>query len=182
MDEHDDLDKELSKQPPAEGVRIIRADEAQAALDAGHAEGRRPGDAPRYGDVPPPPPSGPRPAHRFPLPDSVDPSEVAPRPPIRIDEVRAAASRRIRETGMAASEEGRAPVDDHFGEFDDRWGPPSTPMSRDRRERTRFEPAGGGHHRPRRFGSRTAALDRSANGPDASSAPEPGGRGRPSGG
>jgi phosphatidate cytidylyltransferase len=145
MDEHDDLDKELSKQPPAEGVRIIRADEAQAALDAGHAEGRRPGDAPRYGDVPPPPPSGPRPAHRFPLPDSVDPSEVAPRPPIRIDEVRAAASRRIRETGMAASEEGRAPVDDHFGEFDDRWGPPSTPMSRDR---AGDDPFGSGHKAP----------------------------------
>jgi phosphatidate cytidylyltransferase len=129
MDEQDDLDKELSKQPPAEGVRIIRADEAQAALDAGQAEGRRPGDAPRYGDAPPPPPAGPRPAHRFPLPDSVDPASVAPRPPVRIDEIRAAASRRIRETGMAAAE-GAPPADDqHFADTDDRWGPAASHMS-----------------------------------------------------
>ena len=53
---------------PAEGVRIIRADEAQAALDAGEAAGRRPDDQLRFGDVPPAP-SGPRPPHRFPLPD-----------------------------------------------------------------------------------------------------------------
>ena len=39
---------------PAEGVRIIRADEAQAALDAGEATGRRPDDELRFGDVPPP--------------------------------------------------------------------------------------------------------------------------------
>ena len=52
---------------PAEGVRIIRADEAQAALDAGEAAGRRPDDELRFGDVPPAP-SGPRPPHRFPLP------------------------------------------------------------------------------------------------------------------
>jgi phosphatidate cytidylyltransferase len=66
---------------PAEGVRIIGAEEAATALESGHASGRRPEDAPRYGDVPPPPPAGPRPAHRFPLPDSVDPSEMA-RPPL----------------------------------------------------------------------------------------------------
>jgi phosphatidate cytidylyltransferase len=65
---------------PAEGVRIIRAEEAQAALDAGEAAGRRPEDELRFGDVPPVP-EGPRPAHRFPLPDSVDPAEaVALRP------------------------------------------------------------------------------------------------------
>jgi CDP-diglyceride synthetase len=71
---------------PAEGVRIIKAEEAQAALDAGEAAGRRPDDQLRFGDVPPVP-QGPRPAHRFPLPDSVDPAEavslppLAPRPP-----------------------------------------------------------------------------------------------------
>lgn len=82
MDEHDDRDDLLSERPSTEGVRIIRAEEAQAALEAGQAAGRRPDDVPRFGDVPPPP-SGPRPAHRFPLPESVDPSSVAPRPPVR---------------------------------------------------------------------------------------------------
>ena len=66
---------------PAEGVRIIRADEAQAALDAGEAAGRRPDDELRFGDVPPAPP-GPRPPHRFPLPDSVDPAGAVPLPPL----------------------------------------------------------------------------------------------------
>jgi phosphatidate cytidylyltransferase len=66
---------------PAEGVRIIRADEAQAALDAGEAAGRRPDDELRFGDVPPTPP-GPRPPHRFPLPDSVDPAGAVPLPPL----------------------------------------------------------------------------------------------------
>ncbi len=65
---------------PAEGVRIIRADEAQAALDAGEAAGRRPDDELRFGDVPPAP-SGPRPPHRFPLPISVDPADAVPLPP-----------------------------------------------------------------------------------------------------
>jgi len=66
---------------PAEGVRIIPADEAQAALDAGEAAGRRPDDELRFGDVPPAP-QGPRLPHRFPLPDSVDPAVAVPRPPI----------------------------------------------------------------------------------------------------
>jgi len=77
---------------PTEGVRIIRADEAQAALDAGEAAGRRPDDELRFGDVPPAPP-GPRPPHRFPLPDSVDPAGAVPLPPLavpmRADEPRA---------------------------------------------------------------------------------------------
>ena len=65
-----------------EGVRIIGADEAAAALDSGQAAGRRPEDAPRYGDVPEPPVvAGPPPAARFPLPDAMDPTEV-PRPPL----------------------------------------------------------------------------------------------------
>ena len=64
-----------------EGVRILKAEEAQAALDAGEAGGRRPEDELRFGDVPPTP-SGPRPAHRFPLPDSVDPAEAVSLPPL----------------------------------------------------------------------------------------------------
>lgn len=75
--------EDRSERRPAEGVRIIRADEAQAALDAGEAAGRRPDDELRYGDVPPAP-SGPRPQHRFPLPDSVDPAEAVPRPPLAV--------------------------------------------------------------------------------------------------
>jgi len=71
----------------AEGVRIIRAEEAQAALDTGLAAGRRPEDEPRFGDVPPPP-EGPRSPHRFPLPDSVDPASAVPRPAIRAPERR----------------------------------------------------------------------------------------------
>ncbi len=66
---------------PAEGVRIIRAEEAQEALEKGEAAGRRPDDELRFGDVPPAPP-GPRPAHRFPLPDSVDPAEAVELPPL----------------------------------------------------------------------------------------------------
>ncbi|HLH45865.1 MAG TPA: hypothetical protein VKV25_01825, partial [Acidimicrobiales bacterium] len=66
---------------PAEGVRIIGAEEAQKALDEGQAAGRRADYELKYGDVPPAP-SGPRPAHRFPLPDSVDPAEAVPRPPV----------------------------------------------------------------------------------------------------
>jgi phosphatidate cytidylyltransferase len=65
-----------------EGVRIIGADEAAAALDSGQAAGRRPEDAPRFGDVPEPPVvAGAPPAARFPLPDAMDPTEV-PRPPL----------------------------------------------------------------------------------------------------
>lgn len=77
MDERDGRDDRLSQRPPAEGVRIIRADEAQAALDAGQAAGRRPDDELRFGDVPPAP-SGPRPTHRFPLPGATDPASLPP--------------------------------------------------------------------------------------------------------
>ncbi|HET6793520.1 MAG TPA: phosphatidate cytidylyltransferase [Acidimicrobiales bacterium] len=79
-----DPDNEQGETPEAERkrlagdtVRIIGADEAAAALQSGQAAGRRPEDAPRFGDVPRSP-EGPRPAHRFPLPDSVDPSRVLP--------------------------------------------------------------------------------------------------------
>jgi phosphatidate cytidylyltransferase len=79
MDERND--DEQPQQPPrrpSEGVRIIGAEEAQAAIEAGHAAGRRPEDAPKYGDVPRQP-EGPRPAIRFPLGGATDPSSV-PRP------------------------------------------------------------------------------------------------------
>ena len=76
-------EKDWSQRRPAEGVRIIRADEAQAALDAGQAAGRRPDDELRFGDVPPAP-TGPRPQHRFPLPDSIDPASAVPRPPVAV--------------------------------------------------------------------------------------------------
>jgi len=61
---------EHKTQPPApagEGIRIIGAEEAASALETGAAEGRRPADAPRFGDVPPPPQPTRPPALRFPL-------------------------------------------------------------------------------------------------------------------
>ena len=64
----------------SEGVRIIGAEEAAAAIEGGSVARRRPDDMPRYGDVPDSP-LGPRPARRFPLPDDVDASEM-PRPPV----------------------------------------------------------------------------------------------------
>jgi phosphatidate cytidylyltransferase len=78
--ERNERDGKNNEHLPAEGVRIIPAEEAQAALEAGAAAGRRPDDQLRFGDVPPAP-SGPRPTHRFPLPTSVDPAEV-PHPPV----------------------------------------------------------------------------------------------------
>jgi phosphatidate cytidylyltransferase len=87
VDESHERDDRLSHRQQAEGVRIIRAEEAQAALEAGQASGRRPDDAPRFGDVPPPP-EGPRSPHRFPLPESVDPASAVPRSPVRPPERR----------------------------------------------------------------------------------------------
>ncbi|MGH9301873.1 MAG: hypothetical protein ACRD0E_08310, partial [Acidimicrobiales bacterium] len=90
MDEREDEDQQQdategpARRGPAEGVRIIGAEEAAEALESGHASGRQPSDVPRYGDVPPAP-SGPRPTHRFPLPASVDPAQVVPRPPLARD-------------------------------------------------------------------------------------------------
>jgi phosphatidate cytidylyltransferase len=80
VDERKD-DEQSKQQPPrrpSEGVRIIGAEEAQAAIEAGHAAGRKPEDEPKYGDVPRPP-EGPRPAIRFPLGGETDPSTL-PRP------------------------------------------------------------------------------------------------------
>lgn len=63
---------------PAEGVRIIGAEEAAAAIEAGQIAGRRPEDEPRYGDVPDFP-AEPRPSLRFP---GADPASVPKPPPV----------------------------------------------------------------------------------------------------
>ncbi|MHB1536665.1 MAG: hypothetical protein ACYC1D_19065, partial [Acidimicrobiales bacterium] len=81
MNQRHNQDDPPAERRPAEGVRIIGADEAQAALEAGQVAGRRSEDELRFGDVPPVP-QGPRSPHRFPLPDSVDPAEAVPRPPL----------------------------------------------------------------------------------------------------
>lgn len=66
-DERDDIggdtgedtgDEPVTEGPPrprGEGVRIIGAEEAAAALESGSASRRQPGDSPRYGDRPAPP-------------------------------------------------------------------------------------------------------------------------------
>jgi phosphatidate cytidylyltransferase len=63
--------------PAAEGVRIIGAEEAAAAIESGQVSPRVPDDAPRFGDVPEAP-SGPHPPLRFP---GTDPSAVQ-KPPV----------------------------------------------------------------------------------------------------
>ena len=76
-DYDDDLDREVRKpRQPGEGVRIIGAEEAAAAIEEGKVAGRRPDDAPRFGDVPARPQT-PTSGFRFPLPESVDPADVA---------------------------------------------------------------------------------------------------------
>ena len=60
----DDTDR---PKDPTEGVRIIGDDEAAEAIERGDVAPRRSDDEPRYGDRPPSPPAGPRPALRFPL-------------------------------------------------------------------------------------------------------------------
>ncbi len=75
MDEREQKDRRRAESI-SQGVRIIGAEEAAAALETGEAAGRRPLDEARYGDVPKSP-AGPRPIHRFPLPESVDPAEIA---------------------------------------------------------------------------------------------------------
>ena len=67
---------------PTEGVRIIDDDEAAEAIERGDVAPRRSDDEPRYGDRPAAPPAGPRPALRFPLDASADPSRVE-RPPVQ---------------------------------------------------------------------------------------------------
>ncbi|CAN5763404.1 hypothetical protein BH24ACT4_BH24ACT4_11620 [soil metagenome] len=62
---------------PAEGVRIIGADEAAEAIERGDVAERRGDRLPRYGDRPAKPPVGPKPALRFPLEGSADPAGAA---------------------------------------------------------------------------------------------------------
>lgn len=62
---------------PAEGVRIIGAEEAAEAIERGDVAERRGDRLPRYGDRPARPPVGPKPALRFPLEGSADPAEAA---------------------------------------------------------------------------------------------------------
>jgi phosphatidate cytidylyltransferase len=69
------------KDDPAEGVRIIGAEEAAEAIERGDVARRRGDDEPKYGDRPAsPPPEGPRPSLRFPLSEA-DPTELE-RPPL----------------------------------------------------------------------------------------------------
>jgi hypothetical protein len=66
----------------SEGVRIIGADEAAEAIERGEVAARRGDDELRFGDRPASPPAGPRPALRFPLDASADPTRIE-RPPVQ---------------------------------------------------------------------------------------------------
>lgn len=83
---HDDEGNRPAETTTPEGVRIIGAEEAQAALEGGQVSRRLGEDDLRYGDVPPRPDPGVRPAARFPLP--ADMSTPTPRvsPPRATDE------------------------------------------------------------------------------------------------
>jgi phosphatidate cytidylyltransferase len=95
---------------PAEGVRIIGADEAAAAIESGQVAAKKPEDALRFGDVPPQPP-GPRPSLRFPGadPSSVDKPPVAGEPRPSRDERESAAAEAARrwDEALARSTESR---------------------------------------------------------------------------
>ena len=81
VDEEDEIEIRQAPRAPTEGVRIIGAEEAQAAIETGQAAGKRPDDELRFGDVPPPP-EGPRPQVSFPLAEDSDPSTAVPKPPV----------------------------------------------------------------------------------------------------
>lgn len=65
---------------PAEGVRIIGAEEAAEAIERGDVAERRGTHLPRYGDRPARPPAGPKPALRFPLDAGADADTPSLRP------------------------------------------------------------------------------------------------------
>jgi len=76
-----DRNDDAPERTPVEGVRIIGAEEAQAALEGGHASGRLADDELRFGEAPPrPAESGTKPAVQFPLPDDESPALGAPSP------------------------------------------------------------------------------------------------------
>ncbi len=114
----EELDEEASDRPAAparknpEGVRILGAEEAQAAMDAGTV-GRRLGDsATRYGDVPARPDPAIRPSARFPrAADEPVPDVVAKPTPDELD------SSDPGETAGPRSEEDQASPDQ-----EDLWG------------------------------------------------------------
>ncbi len=81
-DQHRSRPRDDKAAPPAEGVRIIGPDEAAEAIERGDIAARRTGDELRFGDRPPAPPAGPRPALRFPLDASADPTRIE-RPPVQ---------------------------------------------------------------------------------------------------
>lgn len=117
-DYHDDDESPRPARPAGEGVRIIGAEEAARALEEGQAEGRRPEDAPRFGDVPRQP-EGPRSGYRFPLPESVDPASAVPRSPV----VPGYDPRNADDDGGAGYDEGDYD-EGEYDEFDDA-GPPT---------------------------------------------------------
>jgi phosphatidate cytidylyltransferase len=95
------MDEELfphDKQPEetTEGVRIIGAEEAEKAIEREDVARRLPEDAPRYGDRPEgPPDDAPRPAIRFPLSGSSNPSDIERPPVLPADPVRTSGEHRL---------------------------------------------------------------------------------------
>src|SRR5581483_4067467 len=86
------------KQPgeSTEGVRIIGAEEAEKAIEREDVARRLPRDAPRYGDRPEgPPEDAPRPAIRFPLSGSSDPTEIERPPVVPADPLRTSGEHRL---------------------------------------------------------------------------------------
>jgi len=85
-------DEEPDEQPPArpkasEGVRILGAEEAQAALDGGQVARRIGGDELRFGDVPDRPDPAVRPAARFPRPATPEDGQPSDEPRAAADDV-----------------------------------------------------------------------------------------------
>jgi phosphatidate cytidylyltransferase len=86
---HDDDSNRPAEPTTPEGVRIIGAEEAQAALEGGQVARRLGEDELRYGDVPPRPDPGVKPAARFPLPSDVSTPTPLVSPPRTADDDRA---------------------------------------------------------------------------------------------